>query len=145
MSQFTRKMILCACLTLSLLGVSGVANAHSDEWLEHHAPHGGQLQDCGPYHIELTNQGNKLFAYVYHSDSFKKISTRGWNAEAVTYANSKHTQTQMEPVGGNALMGAATGLSDAKRKVVFVAYPLGQAACSARYTPGTVAALVSAP
>lgn len=144
MSRSIRHLIP-ACMAMLLLGGCALSSAHSDEWLEHHTPHGGQLKDCGPYRIELTNKGDNLLAYVYHSGSFKEVSTVAWSAGAVTLSQGKRGQTTMQPAGGNVLQGDAVALNDPKRVVILAAYPRGGRTCTVRFTPGTVTAPASKP
>ncbi len=137
-----RLFSLKQCQALSaavLIGLAGVAQAHTDDWFATHAtPHGGQVRMSGPYHLELMPQKDKNEVLVYvtdHGDT--PIATAGWTAQLVALSGGKKTSITLKPAGTNTLRGKGHVAADAQ--VVLSVAPKAGEEYSARYQTAVAA------
>lgn len=115
---------------------SMTAHAHGDQAMAAmKAPHGGQLQMAGPYHLELLVKPHELLVYVTdHGD--KKHATLNGKGSATVLAGKKKTVVKLTPGGDNLLKGAGSFTAAPGMKVVVSVTLAGQAPQQARFTPG---------
>lgn len=122
--------------TLSLalaLGLS--APSFSTAWADAvPGHHGGQVQDAGPYHIELVAKPHELTLYVLGTGN-KKVDTNGAMGSATVLSGKAKETVQLAPAGENVLKGIGKFEMVADTKVaVSVTFP-GQSPVQARFMP----------
>lgn len=73
--------------------------------------HGGQVQDAGPFQIELVIKTGDLTAYILDDKTGKPVDTKGGSAKVTVLAHKKQEIVELTPVDGGALHG--TGMFEA--------------------------------
>lgn len=103
------------------------------------AHHGGQVQDAGPYHLELVAKPNDITVYVTGSGN-KMVQTQGATGSATVLSGKGKETVQLAPAGSNVLKGSGKFEIGADTKIVVsVTFP-GQPPVQARFTPTAAAA-----
>jgi len=96
--------------------------------------HGGQVQDAGPYHIELVAKPNELTLYVTGPGT-REVETKGATGTATILSDKTKETVPLAPAGENVLRGAAKfDIARGAKVVVSVTFP-GQTAVQARFAP----------
>ncbi len=128
----TKRTLLAAIAALALL--PQVAQAHVSAGGR--GPHGGQIQDIGPYHGELLAKDGEITLFLLdHND--RPLSARDASGTAIVLADGRQQSLTFTPRADGAAL-VATGdfkASPALRVVVQVVPRPGVARAQARFTP----------
>lgn len=96
--------------------------------------HGGQVQDAGPYHVELVAKANELTLYVTGAGN-KMVDAKGAIGTATVLTGKTKETVQLTPSTGNVLKGIGKFEVTAETKVAVSVTLPGQSPVQARFTP----------
>ncbi|MBI2313915.1 MAG: hypothetical protein HYU77_15565 [Betaproteobacteria bacterium] len=127
--SYRRTFLLMAALSLGL-GAAAMVRADSVP-----AHHGGQVQDAGPYHLELVAKPNELTVYVLGSGG-KAVDTKGATGSATVLSRKARETVSLAPAGGNVIKGSGKFEIGADTKIAVSLTFAGQQPVQARFAPG---------
>ncbi|UYW29246.1 hypothetical protein [Methylorubrum extorquens] len=119
-----------SCTVLALTLLAAPASAQRDH--DHPAgPHGGRVEDAGPWHAELVTRAETVSVYLTDGDG-KPLPAEGFKAVAILKSSAKAARILLSPEGNRLAGKAEAALGERPSGAVRITGPGGVTA-SARF------------
>ncbi len=114
--------------TLMAAALAGLIGSTAQNARAHSASNGGQVQQIGPYEVELVVKGADVTLFVLDSQD-KKVDVAAFSATATVLAKGNEQKViELKPAGDNKLGGKVEFAFDGKfRATVSLKTPAGEA------------------
>lgn len=125
---FTFLMALSLCGGVMLMGAQPALAQHAHG----SAPHGGQIGEAEPFHVEMVANKSKIDIYLY-DENMKPLRLDQFEVSATIQAGKQRDKIDFVAAGGNQMKGESALMAEPGAKIIMLLKPKGKPQVQVRF------------
>ncbi len=129
-----KRFLLTAAMALALASsVAVFAQPARAQHAAHEAgPHGGQIGEADPFHVEMVAKQSKIDIYLY-DENMKALRLDQFEVSATIQAGKQRDKFDFVAAGGNQMKGESALLAEPGAKIIMLLKPKGKPQVQVRF------------